>query len=59
MTTYYNEQNNQLAKVNSSKADKDGNIWVEIDGKAPVLMNYDDFIKNFRSMSNEFSRKAR
>lgn len=29
MTTYYNEQNNQLAKVNSSKADKDGNIWVE------------------------------
>ena len=59
MTTYYNEQNNQLAKVNSSKADKDGNIWVEIDGKAPVPMNYDDFIKNSRTMSNEFSRKAR
>ena len=47
MTTYYNHATGQTAKVNSDKADKDGNVWVEIDGGLPELFNWERFVKEF------------
>ena len=32
---YYNPTTNQTAQVNSDKADKDGKVWVQIDGAMP------------------------
>ena len=51
MTTYYNLTTNQTAQVNSEKADKDGNVWVEIDGAMPRLMNWQEFIRDFNSIA--------
>lgn len=50
MTTYYNPTTNQTAKVNSNKADKDGNVWVQIDGGMPKLVNWDEFLRGFNSI---------
>lgn len=50
MTTYYNPATNQTAKVNSTQADKDGNVWVEIDGGFPKQVNWDNFLKEFNSI---------
>lgn len=35
MTTYYNPTTGDTAKVNSDKADKNGDVWVEINGGMP------------------------
>ena len=45
MTTYYNPTTHQTAKVNSTKADKDGNVWVQIDGSVPQMVNWDEFLR--------------
>lgn len=50
MTTYYNPATNQTAKVNSTQADKDGNVWVQIDGGMPKLMNWNEFLKAFNGI---------
>lgn len=50
MTTYYNPKTHQTAKVNSDKADKDGNVWVQIDGGFPKQVNWDNFLKEFNSI---------
>lgn len=47
MTTYYNPATGQTAIVNSDKADKDGNVWVEIDGGLPQKVNWERFVKEF------------
>ena len=47
MTTYYNPTTGQTAQVNSDKADKDGNVWVEIDGRLPQKVNWERFVKEF------------
>ncbi|WFF39273.1 hypothetical protein LU290_03355 [Moraxella nasibovis] len=48
MTCYYNPKTGQTAKVN--KADKDGKVWVEIDGGMPVKMNWREFLREFRTL---------
>lgn len=50
MTTYYNLTTNQTAKVNSTQADKDGNVWVQIDGGEPKMVNWETFLKEFNSI---------
>lgn len=50
MMKYYNPETEQTARVNSEKADKDGNVWVEIDGGMPKLVNWDEFLKAFNSI---------
>lgn len=47
MRVYHNPTTGDTAIINSDKADKDGNIWVEIDGKLPEPVNYDEFIHQF------------
>lgn len=47
MTRYYNPMTEQTAKVNSDKADKDGNVWVEIDEGLPQKVNWERFVKEF------------
>ena len=47
MSIYYNTTTGDTAKVNSEKADKDGNVWVEIDGRVPEKRNWEEFIKEF------------
>lgn len=47
MTTYYNFETGQTAIVNGDKADKDGNVWVEIDGGLPQKVNWERFVKEF------------
>lgn len=47
MSLYYNPTAHQTATINSDKADKDGNVWVEIDGQLPQKINYDEFVKNW------------
>lgn len=58
MSFYYNPSTHQTATINSDKADKDGNIWVEIDGQLPVKINYEQFIKQFKGMGNEAKIKS-
>ncbi|STZ14027.1 Uncharacterised protein [Moraxella caviae] len=53
MTTYLNLTTNQTAKVNSQKADDNGDVWVEIDGGMPVKRNWDEFISEFNCMVKE------
>lgn len=50
MTYYYNPKTGQTAKVNSDKADKDGKVWVEIDGAMPVKMDWREFLRRFSSL---------
>lgn len=50
MTTYHNPTTHQTAKVNSDKADKDGNVWVQIDGGMPKLVNWEVFLREFNSI---------
>lgn len=50
MRTYYNPTTGDTAKVNSDKADKDGNVWVEINGGMPEKRNWSDFIEKFKVM---------
>lgn len=58
MITYHNPETDETAKINSEKADKDGNVWVQIDGDTPKLMNYNKFIKNFnRMLTNDQVKK--
>lgn len=57
MTYYYNHATKQTAKVNSDKADKDGNVWVEIDGGLPQKENWVEFLKRFKSMGVSRSEK--
>lgn len=47
---YYNCATGQIAQMNSQKADKDGNVWVQIDGKCPEKKDYEKFIKEFNSI---------
>lgn len=56
MTCYYNPKTGQTAKVNSDKADKDGNVWVEIDGGMPVKMNWHEFLRKFSSLCKKAKR---
>ena len=53
MTTYHNPTTNQTAQVNSDKADKDGNVWVEIDGAMPQIVNWEKFLTEFNSIGNQ------
>ncbi|MDO4440553.1 MAG: hypothetical protein Q4B81_00030 [Moraxella sp.] len=48
MTLYYNPKTGQTDRVN--KADKDGNVWVEIDGGMPVKMNWHEFLIEFNTL---------
>lgn len=48
MTTYYNPTTGDTAKVNSKQADKDGNVWVEINGGMPEKRNWKKFISEFK-----------
>lgn len=50
MTTYHNPTTNQTAKVNSTQADKDGNVWVQIDGGMPQMVNWGEFLREFNSI---------
>lgn len=50
MTTYYNPTTGQTAKVNSEKADKDGNVWVEINGGEQQKMNWSEFLSKFKGI---------
>ena len=47
MTRYYNPMTGQTAKVNSDKADKDGNVWVKIGDESPIKINWEEFLKRF------------
>lgn len=47
MSIYYNPTTGDTAKVNSDKADKDGNVWVEIDEGLPQKVNWERFVKEF------------
>lgn len=47
---YYNPTTHQTAKVNSTQADKDGNVWVQIDGGMPQMVNWDEFLREFNSI---------
>lgn len=58
MSLYYNPTTHQTAIINSDKADKDGNVWVEIDGALPIKINYEQFIKTFKEMGNETKIKS-
>ena len=58
MSLYYNPTTNQTATCNSDKADKDGNVWVEIDGALPIKINYEQFIRAFKEMGNEAKIKS-
>lgn len=58
MSLYYNPTTHQTATCNSDKADKDGNVWVEIDGQLPQKANYEQFIKAFKGMGNETKTKS-
>lgn len=58
MSFYYNPITHQTATINSDKADKDGNVWVEIDGALPIKINYEQFIKAFKGMGNETKIKS-
>ena len=58
MSLYYNPTTHQTATINSDKADKDGNVWVEIDSALPTKINYEQFIKAFREMGNETKIKS-
>lgn len=50
MTTYYNPTTGDTAKVNSDKADKNGDVWVEIDGGMPKKENWAKFISEFKEI---------
>ena len=50
MRIYYNPTTGDTAKVNSDKADKDGNVWVEINGGMPKKENWAKFISEFKEM---------
>lgn len=50
MRVYHNPTTGDTAILNSDKADKDGNIWVEINNALPIKMSYDEFITKFTSM---------
>ena len=58
MSLYYNPTTHQTATCNSDKADKDGNVLVEIDGQLPIKINYEQFIKTFKEMGNETKIKS-
>ena len=58
MSLYYNPTTHQTATCNSDKADKDGNVWVEIDGALPTKIKYEQFIKAFKGMGNEIKIKS-
>lgn len=55
--TYYNPTTNQTAKVNSTQADKDGNVWVQIDGGMPQMVNWDEFLKAFNSLTGNVNNQ--
>lgn len=57
MTTYYNPTTNQTAKVNSTKADKDGNVWVQIDGGMPQMVNWEVFLREFNSLTGNVNNQ--
>ena len=50
MTTYYNPTTGDTAKVNSDKADKNGDVWVEINGGMPKKENRTKFKSEFKVM---------
>ena len=50
MRIYYNPKTGETAKVNSQKADKDGSVWVEINGGIPEKENWKKFISEFKVM---------
>lgn len=47
---YYNCATGQIAQMNSQKADKDGNVWVQIDGGVPQMVNWEEFLTEFNSI---------
>ncbi len=48
MSLYYDPATRQTATCNSDKADKDGNVWVEINGGMPQKKNWSKFIAEFK-----------
>lgn len=50
MRIYYNPTTGDTAKVNSDKADKDGDVWIEINGGMPKKENWTKFISEFKVM---------
>ena len=57
MTTYHNPTTNQTSQVKSNKADKDGNVWVQIDGGMPQMVNWDEFLKAFNSLAGNVNNQ--
>lgn len=56
MTTYYNPSTGDTAKVNSDKADKNGDVWVEINGGMPEKKNWSEFLSKFKVIVNDLRR---
>lgn len=50
MTTYYNPTTGDTAKVNSDKADKNGDVWIEINSGMPQKENWAKFISEFKEI---------
>ncbi|WP_323842924.1 hypothetical protein [Moraxella sp. Pampa] len=50
MRVYHNPTTDQTAVINSNKADQHGKIWVEIDGKLPIQVSYEEFICQFTTI---------